>query len=29
MRDLEAGFNYLPDTETALLRGWITAPYSV
>ncbi len=29
MRDLEAGFNYLPDTEAALLRGWITAPYSV
>lgn len=29
MRDLEAGFNYLPDTETALLRGWITSPYSI
>ncbi len=28
-RDLEAGFNYLPDTEVALLKSWINAPYSV
>jgi hypothetical protein len=28
-QDLEAGFSYLPDTEVALLRGWIDAPYSV
>jgi hypothetical protein len=24
-----AGFSYLPDTEVALLRGWLEAPYSV
>ena len=29
MRDLDADFNYLPDTETALLRSWVAAPYSV
>lgn len=29
MRDLDAGFHYLPDTETALLRDWLSAPYSV
>lgn len=28
-RDLEAGFSYLPDTEIALMRGWVAAPYSV
>lgn len=28
-RDLDAGFNYLPDTEVALLRSWVDAPYSV
>ena len=28
-RDLESGFSYLPDTEIALLRGWVAAPYSV
>jgi len=28
-RDLEAGFSYLPDTEAALIRGWVEAPYSV
>jgi hypothetical protein len=28
-RDLDAGFSYLPDTEVALLRSWIAAPYSV
>ena len=29
MRDLDADFHYLPDTEIALLRGWVAAPYSV
>lgn len=29
MRDLDAGFSYLPDTESALLRQWVVAPYSV
>jgi len=29
MRDMDAEFHYLPDTETALLRGWVAAPYSV
>ncbi len=29
MRDLDAGFHYLPDTETFLLRDWLSAPYSV
>lgn len=28
-RDLEAGFSYLPDTETSLIRSWVAAPYSV
>lgn len=28
-RDLDAGFSYLPDTEAALLRAWVAAPYSV
>lgn len=28
-RDLEAGFSYLPDTEAALIRSWVAAPYSV
>ena len=28
-RDLEAGFSYLPDTETALVKSWAMAPYSV
>lgn len=28
-RDLEAGFGYLPDTEAALIKGWVAAPYSV
>ena len=28
-RDLEAGFSYLPDTEAALIRGWVAEPYSV
>ncbi|HEX5363892.1 MAG TPA: hypothetical protein VFW59_06465 [Gallionella sp.] len=27
--DLDAGFGYLPDTEVALLRNWVDAPYSV
>jgi hypothetical protein len=29
VRDLEAGFSYLPDTEAALVKGWVAAPYSV
>jgi hypothetical protein len=29
VRDLDADFHYLPDTEIALLRGWVAAPYSV
>jgi hypothetical protein len=29
IRDLDADFHYLPDTEAALLRGWVAAPYSV
>ena len=29
IRDLDADFHYLPDTEIALLRGWVVAPYSV
>jgi hypothetical protein len=29
MRDLEAGFSYLPDTEVALIKSWIERPYSV
>lgn len=28
-RDLEAGFSYLPETEAALIRSWVAAPYSV
>ena len=28
-RDLDAGFSYLPDTEAALLKNWVAAPYSV
>lgn len=28
-KDLDAGFSYLPDTEAALLRSWVAAPYSV
>jgi hypothetical protein len=28
-RDLEAGFSYLPETEAALLKSWVNAPYSV
>lgn len=28
-RDLDAGFSYLPDTEAALVRSWVAAPYSV
>ncbi len=27
--DLESGFNYLPETEAALVRSWVAAPYSV
>lgn len=29
VRDLDAGYSYLPDTETALIRSWVGAPYSV
>lgn len=29
VRDLDAGFDYLPDTEAALIRSWVDAPYSV
>lgn len=28
-RDLEASFGYLPDTEAALVQGWVAEPYSV
>lgn len=28
-RDLEAGFSYLPDTETVLVKNWTAVPYSV
>lgn len=28
-RDLDAGFGYLGDADTRLLRGWIAAPYAV
>jgi hypothetical protein len=28
-RDLESGFSYLPETEAALLKNWVAAPYSV
>ncbi len=27
--DLEAGFSYLPETEAALIKSWVAAPYSV
>ncbi|MGF1545720.1 MAG: hypothetical protein ACFCUG_00170 [Thiotrichales bacterium] len=27
--DLEAGFEYLPDSEAALVRNWVEAPYSI
>jgi len=29
MHDIESGFGYLSDAETALLRGWLREPYSV
>jgi hypothetical protein len=29
VRDLDAGFSYLPDTEVALIRKWVADPYSV
>lgn len=29
VRDLEAGFSYLPDTEVALIKSWAAVPYSV
>lgn len=29
VRDLEAGFSYLPDTEAALVKNWAVTPYSV
>ena len=28
-RDLETGFSYLPETEAALIKSWVAAPYSV
>jgi hypothetical protein len=28
-RDLDAGFSYLPETEAALIKKWVAAPYSV
>lgn len=28
-RDLEEGYCYLPDSEIALIKGWVAAPYSV
>ncbi len=28
-KDLESGYSYLPDTEAALIKSWVTAPYSV
>jgi hypothetical protein len=28
-RDLDSGFSYLPDTEAALVKSWVAAPYSV
>jgi hypothetical protein len=28
-RDMDAGFNYLPDTEAALIKNWVAEPYSV
>lgn len=29
MRDIESGFGYLGDAETALLSGWLQEPYSL
>ena len=29
VRDLDAGFSYLPDSEIALIRSWVAQPYSV
>jgi hypothetical protein len=29
VRDLEAGFSYLPETEVALIKSWLEVPYSV
>lgn len=29
MRDLDEGYSYLPDSETALIKSWIISPYSV
>ncbi|MFA6063032.1 MAG: hypothetical protein WC736_10560 [Gallionella sp.] len=29
LRDLDAGYSYLPDTEAALIRNWVADPYSV
>jgi hypothetical protein len=29
MRDLAAGFSYLPDTDVALIQNWVAVPYSV
>lgn len=28
-RDLDNKFNYLPDSEAALLQSWLNNPYSV
>ena len=28
-RDLDEGYSYLPDTEAALVKSWVAAPYSV
>ena len=28
-KDLEAGFSYLPETEAALVKSWVAAPYAV
>lgn len=27
--DLESGFSYLPETEVALVKNWVAAPYSI
>jgi hypothetical protein len=29
IRDLAAGFSYLPDTDVALIQNWVAVPYSV
>lgn len=29
VRDLEAGFSYLPETEAVLVQGWVASPYTV